>query len=171
MEQKPEKRIPITNRGATAKFVNGVMIPPGGTKHFFARELPGHLLPPAAPAAAPAPAAEPDPDAARQAQQAHEDAIQAAREADAAAEAQRLQEDEKARAAAEASALVLTELLAGATAAETIAKLEYLTDEDLGKLEVAEQGRKDDADPRTQPRKTVLEAIGAEQLKRAGAPD
>ncbi len=54
-----QTKIPVTNNGAMAMYVAGLMIPPGETRHFDADLVPLHLRPAASEAEAEAPAPDP----------------------------------------------------------------------------------------------------------------
>lgn len=43
-----QTKIPVTNNGAMAMYVAGLMIPPGETRHFNPDQVPDHLRPAAA---------------------------------------------------------------------------------------------------------------------------
>ena len=164
-----QDRIPIHNTSTRPMYVGSTLIPAGETKLFLLQDLPPHLRPGAVEASAPADANASAPEGDLQAQL---DKIEAERASAAEQdEARRVAADaeaaERAAAAAEASAKLLAEI-ADANAKAVVAAVPQLTDEDLVRLEARETGRKDDGDPGTQPRRTVLEAIAEETLRRAG---
>lgn len=173
------KKIPVTNNTMTPIYIGSAMVPPGETREFDENDVPPHLKPKAVEQVAHqrvdvvAFLAESAPDILASIGNLSDDQLQSARATEAKLENPRqnvlagLQAElEKRGVKAEDPADAVLKELAGKAAKEVIALLEGLGDEDLGKLEKLEQGRMDGEKPSA--RKTVLEAISEEMLKRAG---